>query len=225
MRTKDWKPALTARVLLISEDPNLQWSDSLPDYPHFADYYFRKIPRDHGERSRYVEACDLFDMIEYLSNNEYSPNEVLITHLCNDSLERAPKGKKTLIPPFMAIKGVEHIRWILEQNPTIECIFSCSMQTNYWLQEAGLIPAHKEYLKGAEPRRTGKQNDPPYYQPVNAKVFAEICGKETFLIDKPDVRVFPLLPVRDFPLRERNAEQYAEVYRQIRHTFNKEKAE
>lgn len=219
MRSKDWKPKETAKLLVIGEDPNLQWSEQLPEYPMFADYYFRKVPYDHGERSRYVEAKNLFDMIKKLTDYTIPITSVYITHLCNESLERAPKGKRTLIPENLALRGVDHIRWILEQNPEIELILACSMQTNYWLQKSGLVPANETFLKGAEPRRTGIQNDPPFYQPVNAKVFQEICGKFSYLTENPSVRILPLLPVRDFPLHDRNKEQYGAIYEEIINSF------
>ena len=205
--------------MVIGEDPNLQWSDQPAEYPMFADYYFRKVPYDHGERSRYMEAKNLFEMIKELTDYTYPVTEVFITHLCNESLEHAPKGKRTLIPEKLALKGVDHIRWILEQNPDIDLILVCSMQANYWLQKSGLVVADEAFLKGAEPRRTGIESDPPFYQPVNGKVFRDICGKFTTLADQPSVRVLPLLPVRDFPLRDRNLEQYGEAYEAVRQSF------
>ena len=52
MRTKDWKAINNANVLVVGEDSNLQWSETVPEYVMFADYYFRSFPEDHGERSR-----------------------------------------------------------------------------------------------------------------------------------------------------------------------------
>ena len=71
MRSKDWKPKETAKVLVIGEDPNLQWCDTLPEYVMFTDYYFRKIPYDLGERSRYMYAKKLFVMVEDLTYFKY----------------------------------------------------------------------------------------------------------------------------------------------------------
>lgn len=44
MRTKDWKAINNAKVLVVGEDSNLQWSESVPEYVMFADYYFRGFP-------------------------------------------------------------------------------------------------------------------------------------------------------------------------------------
>ncbi len=137
MRSKDLKAAGTARLLVIGEDSNLQWSDTATEYAMFADYYFRRFPEDHGERSRNVEARDLFNHITYVTLNSVKPEDMYITNLCNDYVEPAPKGKRVLIKEEKAIKGVEHIKWILEQFPTIEWILPMSLQTNYWLQKLG----------------------------------------------------------------------------------------
>ena len=63
MRSKDLKAAGTARLLVIGEDSNLQWSDTATEYAMFADYYFRRFPEDHGERSRNVEGLSAFSPI------------------------------------------------------------------------------------------------------------------------------------------------------------------
>ena len=54
MRTKDWKAINTPQILVVGEDSNLQWSETVAKYAMFADYYFRNFPEDHGERSRNV---------------------------------------------------------------------------------------------------------------------------------------------------------------------------
>ena len=214
MRSKDWKPEGAAKVLIIGEDPNLQWSDTLPQYVMFTDYYFRKIPYDLGERSRYMEAKKLFEMVEDLSDFKYKADDVYVTCLCNDTLERPAKGKRTLIPEQKALKGIEHIKWILQQNPEIEVIFALSQQTNYWLQKSGFVESDELFLKAAEPRRTGVQDIMPYYQPVNPKAFNEICAKPRFVNDYR-IKLFPLLPMRDYPLRGDNIERFEKAYNQI----------
>jgi len=124
MRSKDLKSAQPAKVLVIGEDSNLQWSDTATGYAMFADYYFRSFPEDHGERSRNVEARNLFNHIMYVTLNNFKSDEIYITNLCNDYVEQAQKGKRVLIPEEKAIKGYEHIKWVLEQNPTIEIVLS-----------------------------------------------------------------------------------------------------
>ena len=158
MRTKDWKAINNAKVLVVGEDSNLQWSETVPEYVMFADYYFRGFPEDHGERSRNVEARNLFNYITKLTGNQMTPEDFYITNLCNDNLEPAPKGKRVLIPEDKALKGIEHIEWILSQNPTIEYVFAMSLQTNYWLQKSGFYEGSAEFLSAAEPRRTGTEN-------------------------------------------------------------------
>lgn len=218
MRSKDWKPEMPAKLLVIGEDPNLQWSEQLPQYVMFADYYFKKMPYDLGERSRYMEAKNLFDMVKELTDYKYFVDEVYVTCLCNDTLPRPAKGKRTFIPEKYALKGVEHIKWILEQNPEIEVILALSQQTNYWLQKSGLVEANEEFLKGAESRRTGMQDLMPYYQPVNPKSFNAICAKP-MVVKGTEIRVYPLLPLRDFPLRETNIDKFGPLYSEMKSAF------
>ena len=93
MRTKDWKAINTPRILVIGEDSNLQWSETVAKYAMFADYYFRGFPEDHGERSRNVESRNLFNYVMRLTDHQLTPEDVYITNLCNDDVEPAPKGK------------------------------------------------------------------------------------------------------------------------------------
>ena len=214
MRTKDWKAINSAKVLVVGEDSNLQWSETVPEYVMFADYYFRAFPEDHGERSRNVEARNLFNYITKLSGNQVTPEDIYITNLCNDHVEPAPKGKRVFIPEDKALKGIEHIKWILSQNPTIEYVFAMSLQTNYWLQKGGFYEGSAEFLSAAEPRRTGTENDQPFYQPIDGKAFIQVCGNCYDAKSFP-VKVIPILPAKDFPLSEQNMERYGEACKKV----------
>lgn len=218
MRTKDWKAINNAKVLVVGEDSNLQWSETVPEYVMFADYYFRGFPEDHGERSRNVEARNLFNYITKLTGNQMTPEDFYITNLCNDNLEPAPKGKRVLIPEDKALKGIEHIEWILSQNPTIEYVFAMSLQTNYWLQKSGFYEGSAEFLLAAEPRRTGTENYQPFYQPVDGKAFIQVCGNCYDAKNFP-VKVIPILPAKDFPLSEQNMERYGETCKKVSSYF------
>lgn len=214
MRTKDWKAIESAKVLIIGEDSNLQWSETVPEYVMFADYYFRSFPKDHGERSRNVEARTLFNYMTSLTAKRITPEEVYITNLCNDNVEPSPKGKRVFIPEEKVVKGIEHIEWILSQNPSIKYVLAMSLQTNYWLQKVGFYGGDEAFLSAAEPRRLGMDNDQPFYQPVNGKAFSLICGNIYEAKNFP-VKVIPILPVKDYPLSEQNKERYGEAYEKI----------
>lgn len=218
MRSKDWKPKEPARLLVIGEDVNLQWKNHLPEYALYADYYFRKIPYDLGERSRYLEAKNLFDMVKELTDYTYLADEVYVTTLSNTELEHAPNGKRTLIPEKTALAGIERIRQILKENPEIDLIFCLSMQANYWLQKSGLVEADELFVKGAEPRRTGISHIPPFYQPVNPKVFREICASSRPTQDG-GIRTVALLPLKDYPLRDKNLEVFGAAYEALKKSF------
>lgn len=222
MRTKDWKAINTPKILVIGEDSNLQWSETVAKYVMFADYYFRKFPEDHGERSRNVESRNLFEYVMKLTAHQLTPEDVYITNLCNDDVEPAPKGKRTYIPEEKAEKGIEHIKWILSENPTIKCVLAMSLQTNYWLQKLGFYEGDADFLRAAEPRRVGKESLSPYYQPVDGKAFIGICGKEYEAKEFP-VKVFPVLPAKDYPLSEQNMERYAKGLEQVAKYFKTNK--
>ena len=214
MRTKDWKAIKTAKVLVIGEDSNLQWSETVPEYVMFADYYFRSFPEDHGERSRNVEARNLFNYITKLTGNKITPDEVYITNLCNDNVEPAPKGKRVFIPEAKAQKGIDHIKWILSENPSIQYVIAMSLQTNYWLQKEGFYEVDAAFLKAAEPRRMGMECIQPYYQPVDGKAFTPICG-QMYNATESEIKVIPVLPAKDYPLSIPNMERYGEAYEKI----------
>lgn len=218
MRSKDWKAVKTAKVLLVGEDSNSQWSDDVSEYVMFADYYFRDFPADHGERSRNVEAQNLFAHLNGATAGRFKPDEVYVTNLWRESLPRAPKGKRVLIPEAQAKVGLDHIDWILIANPTIEWVVPMSMQVNYWLQKLGFYGGGDAFITAAEPRRTGMASEPPYYQPVDGKAFQQVCGKIYEAKERP-VKVAPVLAAKDFPLRERNLEQFGAAYKQLDEYF------
>ena len=97
VRSKDLKPSESAKILVIGEDSNLQWTNTVTEVAMFADYYFRSFPEDDGERSRNVEARNLFSHIDFVTLNRVKPQEIYITNLCNDQLTPAPRGTRVLI--------------------------------------------------------------------------------------------------------------------------------
>jgi len=220
MRSKDLKAAETAKILIIGEDSNLQWTDTATEYAMFADYFFRPFPEDHGERSRNVEAQNLYHHILFLTNDKFRPEEMYVTNLCNDYVMPPAKGKRVLIPEEKALKGLEHIKWVLEQNPSIEFIFAMSLQTNYWLQKLGFYGGDESFLHGAQPRSVGMECIEPFYQPVDGKALRSIIG-QTYNATAPNVKLIPILPVKDFPLRDKNEELFRDAYTKIRATFSK----
>lgn len=216
MRSKDLKAAKAAKVLVIGEDSNLYWSETVAPVVMFADYYFREFPTDHGERSRNVEARNLFDYITYLTGSQFENEEYYFTNLCNDLVAAPPRGKRVLIPTEKAVRGLAHIEWILEQNPTIEYVVAMSMQTNYWLQKLGFYAEDETFTYGAQPRQVGLNSEEPFYQPVNGKAFHPVCGR-TYNVNKQEgMKLIAALPAKDFPLNDKNREIYGEAYAELR---------
>ncbi|MFI3320870.1 MAG: hypothetical protein SNH01_09435 [Rikenellaceae bacterium] len=222
MKTADWSSIVTTKVLLVGENSTLQWKDEVLEHAMFLDYYFRHAPYDLGERSRYSEAKTIFETLQELTCGVCRPEQVHGTLLSNNQLQRPPKGKHILIPERDAREGVEHIKWILKKNPTIEYIFVMGLQTNYYLQRFGLYECGEltePFLKGAEPRRVGLSSYNPFYQPVNAKPFREVCFRRYGVKGFPNVQIIPILPVKSYPLVGSELTNFGESFEALKASF------
>jgi len=60
----------------------------------------------------------------------------------------------------------------------------------------------------------------PYYQPVDGKSLRTICGNVYDAINFP-VKVIPILPAKDYPLKDKNLELFSAAYENIRSYFRK----
>ncbi|MDD2488689.1 MAG: hypothetical protein PHD62_04415 [Bacteroidales bacterium] len=219
MKSKDLISEYEAKILVIGEDSNLVWNEEVPEFVMFADYYFKPIPQDHGERSRNVESRRLFEHIIYLTNNKVKSKEIYFTNLCNEYVTPPPKGKHVLIPEEKAIEGVDRIKKILKLNPTITYVFCMSLQANYWLQKLGLYTCNDEtFLHNAQPKRVGLEQFNMFYQPVNPKAFSLIAGNIYDAIGY-DTKIVPILPAKDFPLKDRNLDLFQTPYLKIKESL------
>jgi hypothetical protein len=199
MKTIDWKSKDKAKALLIGHDPRLQNSDTIAAYALFADYYFRPVPDKEAEKRKYSLAKSTFEHILYLTNNKIKPEQVYVTNLCNESLPHAPKGKTVFIPKIIAQAGINNIRKILQDNPTIQYIFPMSLQVNYWLQKLKFYDSSSDFVYKSEPKEKGINNSDPYYEPHTARTFLIICGNQ-YMVDKGKQIVIPILHSKNFPL-------------------------
>ncbi|MFI3285211.1 MAG: hypothetical protein R3Y08_01020 [Rikenellaceae bacterium] len=226
MKTADWRSVVSTKVLLIGENSTLQWKDEVLEHAMFLDYYFRHAPYDLGERSRYSEARTIFEALADMSADECRAEQVHGTLLSNDILARPPKGKHILVPEEAAREGVDHIKGLLKRYPTIKYIFVVGMQSNYYLQKFGFYSAGEltdEFIRGAEPRRVGLSSYNPYYQPVNAKPFRELCFKRYRTADYPEVEVIPILPIKSYPLAGVDLVNFGENYKNLKLSFESQK--
>lgn len=217
-KTKDWESVITPKVLLIGENSTLQWSDEIVQHVMFLDYFFGVKPYDLGERSRFTEAKFIFEHIDKLTAGWCNPQSVYATNISLDQHTRPPKGKHILIPESNAKEGVERVKTILKENPTIQFVFAMGMQTNYYLQKFGFYESDGKFLHGAEPRRMGLSNKPPYYQPVDAKIYMDICGK-FFDVKESKVKIIPILPAKDYPLSQENMDKFGDNYIAVQKYF------
>ncbi|MFR9602438.1 MAG: hypothetical protein SNG02_01050 [Rikenellaceae bacterium] len=222
MKTSDWSSIVTTTTLLIGENSTLQWKDEVIEHAMFLDYYFRHAPYDLGERSRYSEAKTIFETLTYMTNGVCRPEQVHGTLLSNSTLPRPPKGKHILIPEGEAKEGIVHIKSILERFPTIKYIFVVGLQANYYLQKFGLYTSgdnSEAFIRGAEPRRVGSESYNPFYQPVNAKPFREICFRRYPALPYPNIEVIPILPVKSYPLGGSDLNNFGESFEQLRKSY------
>ncbi|MFK5890432.1 MAG: hypothetical protein QM486_06855 [Flavobacteriaceae bacterium] len=220
MKTQDWKSKEKAKVLLIGHDPRLQKSDTIADFVLFADYFFRPIPTNHSEKRKFGLAKSTFDYLTYLTNHKIRPEQVYITNLCNNSLPHSAKGKTVFIPESEAIKGIENIKSILRENPSIEIIFSMSLQVNYWLQKLEFYHSDNDFVVNSEPRTNGKNHEFPFYQPAKSKTFLTICGNQYKIYEGNQILI-PILHTKNFPLQEK-LKAYKICINRIRYYFEKQ---
>ncbi len=218
MQTLDWKPKQhIPRALLIGHDPRLQQSDTQAEYALFANYFFDKTIKDRAFASKYGLAASVFNQIIHITFGNIKPEEIYITNLCNSALPHAPKSKTVYIPEEKAIPGVEHIKKIIAENPTIEYVFPMSLQVNYWLQKLGFYFSSDEFVEKSAPKIIGIQNVPPYYEPKEKRTFLLICGNRYLAIGGTQI-VVPILHAKNFPLNSQFA-AYEPAYENIINYF------
>lgn len=218
MQTLDWKPKENLpRALLIGHDPRLHNSDTQAEYVLFANYFFDNTIKDRAFISKYGLAATAFNQITHITKGEIKPEEIYITNLCNSALPHAPKGKIVYIPEDKAIAGVENIKKIIVENPSIEILFPMSLQVNYWLQKLGLYYSIEEFIKKSTPKNKGVQNKPPYYEPIGKSPFLLICGNGYKFTGGTQI-VIPILHSRSFPLNKQH-KAYVPSYERISYYF------
>lgn len=210
MKTKPWGNLTKVKILVIGHDPRLRQSDTVAGYSFFSDYFFKPIPTKPSELSKYKLAEQLFSYIMNLCNFRYTIEQIYVTNLCNTPLPHAPKGKTVFIPQNEAINGLNSIKKILN-SADIEILFPMSQQVNYWLQKLCFYQSSSNFLNLSEPKLKGINNMPPYYEPSKPSAFKLICGKQFKF--KNNLILFPILHVKNWPLRGRFKETYESCYR------------
>lgn len=219
MKTEDWKSIETAKALVIGHDPRLKNSDTIAPYALFADYYFKDVPSNTSERRKYGLAKATFEHIKYLTNNKIKPRSIYITNLCNEPLPHAPKDRMVYIPIEKAIEGIENIKSILRENPSIKYIFPMSLQVNYWLQKLGFYTSNNEFIKLTEPHEKGLLHKPQFFKPKNNRTFLLICGNIYSQMDG-HYKIIPVLHSIQFPLNSNTLPSYGPAYEKIRGYFS-----
>lgn len=219
MQTLDWKPKEhTPKALLIGHDPCLQNSDTQAEYVLFANYYFDKTIKDRAFKSKYDLIASVYNQITHITNGKIKPEEIYITNLCNLTMPHAPKRKTVYIPEDKAISGLENIKRIVDENPSIEFIFPMSLQVNFWLQKLGFYNSDTDFVTKSTPKTKGILNDPPFFDPKEGKTFLMICGYR-YQVSGGTKIVIPILHAKCFPLNKQ-FRAYETSYERIRTFFN-----
>lgn len=200
--TKPYGNLSKAKVLVIGHDPQLVNSATIAEYCFFADYYMDKYkeikPTDISEKKKYYFARALYLYINNLTNHKYKNDEIYITNLCNNEINRNTSGT-IYIPENEAKEGLIQIKYLLD-NSKIEKVFAQSMQVNYWLQKLGLYSSNDNYIKLSEPIESFALNGEyvPYYikQGNISSPFYKICGNEFNVGNK--AKLYPIIHVKQY---------------------------
>jgi hypothetical protein len=216
METQPYGDPLNARILVIGHDPRLQNTDTIAPYCFFADYYFKPQPTLRRERAKYDLASALFSCVMFLTSERFSAEQVMVTNLCNRSLPHAPPNKTVLIPEKDAREGLIAIRKILAAS-NIEIIFAKSLQVNYWLQTLSFYSSTNKFVAESRPKQAGLQHAPPYYESIKPRTFQMICGNRYIADNK--YALFPILHIKQWPLKDKFALAYDKAYENCRNTL------
>lgn len=214
METKDWKPKLSAKALVIGHDPRLQKSDCIAEYVFFADYYFKDEFKNKSEKRKADLAKSTFKQIIDITNGKIKAEEIYLTNLCNSALPHAPERKTVLITESNAKEGIEHIKQILKENPTIKYIFPMSSQVNYLLQKFGFYNSNSEFIENSAPKK-GISN----YEPQKQRTFLKICGNK-YKVSNGNQVIIPILHSKCYNQLKKRFIAYFECYEQIKEYFN-----
>jgi hypothetical protein len=97
-------------------------------------------------------------------------------------------------------------------------IFPMSQQVNYWLQKLEFYGTDTAFVEKSEPRPEGVNSIPSYYTPSKAGAFKEICGNK-YIADN-QYYLFPILHVKNYPLKGKFVTAYYENYEHCKEEIN-----
>lgn len=216
VKTEDFIPLKPAKALIIGHDPTLQNSGDQALYALYADYYFKEVPKLKSEFSKYNLAKNTFEQIVDLTSGSIESSEIYVTNLCNVQLPRKRGRSVVLIPEDKARDGLERIRLILRDYPSIRYVFPMSLQVNYWLQKLGLYNSKDSFVEDSEPVQSGIEQ--LCFRPKKGRTFLMICGKQYQVIGGSGQIVVPTLHSKNYPVKGRFV-VYEDCYQKTREYF------
>jgi hypothetical protein len=75
-----------AKIMVIgSENQIHNLNKKNEDFCFFSDYFFKPIPSKKSELKKYKTACQVFSLINYLTNFKYTADQIYLTYLWNEN--------------------------------------------------------------------------------------------------------------------------------------------
>jgi hypothetical protein len=202
-RVQPYGDLKTASILIIGHDPLLQKSDAHAGKAFFFEYLEKDSPppTNKSEARKYGLARAVCDYVKDLAGRPIPLDQLYVTNLCNEYLERPETHGIVLIPEEQAERGLKEIRAIIPQAK-FRLILPMSLQTFYHLCHLGFLDEANErisrFIKEAQPSR--RKADQGVYFSRGEAPFLEVCGG---LYHHRGIPLVPVMHVKQWPLKGR----------------------
>jgi hypothetical protein len=207
VETKPFGDRSTAPILIIGHDPRLQRSRAEAETAFYLDYLARPCPGRRSEARKYELAQALLNYVRDLAGRHLAVENLFVTNLCNEFLDRPSVTGTIFIPDEYARRGVERIAEHVTHG-AFRLIMPMAHQTFYNLCRLGFLDEKSElvqrFVQQSTPRSTAASQG--IYQPVTSGAFLNGCGR---LFHHRSIPVVPILHVKQWPLRS-TAARYAQ---------------
>lgn len=199
--TRSFGHPSTARILAIGHDPLLQKGKAKAEVAFFFDYLLRPRPTYKPEAAKYSLAEAVWNYVNFLAGYTVPLDELYVTNLCNEFLDRGGKQGVVLIPDDKAQSGVEQITRIVASG-SFRVILPMAVQTFYHLCSLKFIDEDCQlitrFMRQALPKPE-KAGQGIYCQSGKAP-FLDVCGLR---FHHNGVPVVPIVHVKQWPLKSR----------------------
>lgn len=202
-----------ARILAIGHDPRLQRSDTQAQYAFFLNYLEEPRPTRPSERRKYDFASSVINYVRHLVSPSVALEDMFLTNLCNEFMERPIAGGTVLITDNVAERGTQAIEDILSSG-SFKVILSMTPQVLYHLVRLGFVANPDEnllaFLGTARPSPAAAVRKA--YVPVGRSPFLKVCGRK-YYHRSDGVPIIPIVHVKQWPLNNRMESHYGSLMR------------